>query len=44
MQFLNKGKHTLRIYTVDPGVVLDRILINLGGLKKAYGVIPETKR
>jgi hypothetical protein len=43
MQFLDKGKHTLRIYSIDPGVILDRILIDLGGLKKAYGTIPETK-
>jgi hypothetical protein len=43
MPFLTKGKHVLRIYPVDPGVIVDRILIDLGGLKKAYGVIRETK-
>lgn len=33
---LNPGKHTLRIYMIDPGVILDRILIDLGGLKGGY--------
>jgi hypothetical protein len=43
MSFLNAGKHTLKIYSVDPGVIIDEIRIDLGGLKKAYSVIPETK-
>ena len=33
---LNPGKHTLRIYMIDPGVILDRVLIDLGGLKNGY--------
>ncbi len=44
LQQINEGKHTLRIYAIDPGVVLDRILIDLGGLKSAYSVIPETNQ
>lgn len=40
--FLRKGKHTLKIYLVDPGVILDRLLIDMGGLKPSYGIIPET--
>lgn len=40
---LSEGKHTLKIYMIDPGVILDRITIDLGGLKKAYSTIPETK-
>jgi hypothetical protein len=40
---LQKGLHTLNIYCVDPGVILDEIRIDLGGLKKAYSTIPETK-
>lgn len=40
---LPAGKHTLRIYMIDPGVILDRMLIDLGGLKPSYGVVPETK-
>lgn len=43
MPFLRAGKHTLKIYCIDPGVLLDEIRIDLGGLKKAYGSIPETK-
>ena len=41
--FLKPGKHVLRIYAVDPGVVMDAILIDLGGMKNVYGIIPETK-
>jgi hypothetical protein len=41
-QFIEAGKHTLKIYMIDPGVILDRITIDLGGLQKGYGVIPET--
>lgn len=44
MSFVKSGKHRLRIYSVDPGVILGRILIDMGGLKKAYGAIPETKK
>ncbi|WP_337880775.1 glycosyl hydrolase 115 family protein [Rheinheimera sp.] len=32
----NAGTHQLKIYLVDPGVVLERILINTGGLKPSY--------
>lgn len=39
-----KGKHTLKIYVVDPGVILDEIQIDLRGLKKAYSALQETKR
>jgi hypothetical protein len=40
---LNKGAHRLRVYSIDPGLVLQDILIDLGGLKKSYSVIAETK-
>lgn len=43
MPRIGKGKHSLKIYAIDPGVILDRILINLGGLQKVYSIIPETK-
>jgi hypothetical protein len=43
MPLLHKGKHQLKIYSIDPGVVLDRIIIDLGGLKNVYGIIEETK-
>lgn len=44
MPFLQNGKHVLRCYAVDAGVILDRVLIDIGGLKKAYGLIPESTR
>ncbi|WPU98423.1 glycosyl hydrolase 115 family protein [Mucilaginibacter sp. cycad4] len=40
---LKKGAHYLKIYAVDPGVILDRIIIDLGGYKPNYGVVPETR-
>jgi hypothetical protein len=43
MPLLQAGKHVLKIYSVDPGVILDEIRIDLGGLKRAYGTVPETK-
>jgi glycosyl hydrolase family 115 (putative glucuronidase)/glycosyl hydrolase family 115 len=30
------GQHVLRIYAIDPGVVLDKIVLDLGGLKPSY--------
>jgi len=43
MPHLNAGKHRLKIYCIDPGAMIDEIRIDLGGLKKAYSVIPETR-
>jgi hypothetical protein len=43
LQSIEKGKHTLKVYMIDPGVILDRITLDLGGLQKAYGIIPETR-
>lgn len=40
---LRPGPHTLKVYPLDPGVVLDRITIDLGGLQPAYSTIPETR-
>ncbi|MFC5682712.1 glycosyl hydrolase 115 family protein [Flavobacterium sp. MAHUQ-51] len=43
-QIINKaGKHKLRVWMVDPGVMIDRILIDLGGWKDSYAFPPETK-
>ena len=39
---LKNGAHTLKIYCVDPVVAIQEILIDLGGLKKAYASITET--
>ncbi len=37
------GKHTLKIWMVDPGVMIDQILIDLGGWKESYAFPKETK-
>ncbi len=38
-QRLSSGRHKLTLYLIDLGVVLDRIIIDLGGLQPAYGTI-----
>ena len=38
------GEHTLRIYGTDAGVVVDKLLIDRGGLKPSYLGPPETLR
>jgi len=30
------GRQVLKIYAVDPGVVLDKIVLDLGGLRPSY--------
>jgi hypothetical protein len=42
-QIVNKaGKHKLKVWMVDPGVMIDQILIDLGGWKKSYSFPPES--
>ncbi|MGB4413549.1 MAG: glycosyl hydrolase 115 family protein [Paludibacter sp.] len=35
------GKHTLRFRALEPGIVLQKIMVDLGGLKKSYLGAPE---
>ncbi|MBQ0152302.1 MAG: glycosyl hydrolase 115 family protein [Chryseobacterium sp.] len=39
----SKGKHTLRFKVLDPAIVLEKILINTGGLKPSYLGAPESE-
>lgn len=39
----NAGRHTLRIYALDPGVTLQKILIDTGGLKPSYLGPPQSQ-
>ncbi|RCW32549.1 glycosyl hydrolase 115 family protein [Marinilabilia salmonicolor] len=38
-----EGLNTLKIYAIDPGVIIDRIEIDTGGLPNHYSVLPETR-
>lgn len=41
---LSLGKHQLKLYLIDPGVIVDRFLITLDSdYKPAYSLIPESK-
>ncbi len=40
---LTKGKHVLKLRPLDPGVVFDKIVIDLGGLKPSHIGPPENK-
>jgi hypothetical protein len=41
---LKPGRHTLKIFAIDPGVMLDRMIIDFHKEQKNYSVLPETKK
>ena len=38
---LTKGNHTLKLRPLDPGVIFDKVVIDLGGLKPSHLGPPE---
>ncbi len=42
-QLQRPGKHVIRYWAIDPGIVLQKLVVDLGGLKQSYLGPPETR-
>ncbi|PJJ80021.1 glycosyl hydrolase 115 family protein [Mucilaginibacter auburnensis] len=42
LKIKSRGNHTLKVWLIDPGVVLEKIIVNTGGLKPSYLGPPES--
>ncbi|HEY9194731.1 MAG TPA: glycosyl hydrolase 115 family protein, partial [Mucilaginibacter sp.] len=44
LKIRSPGNHTLKVWMVDPGVVLEKIIVNTGALKPSYLGPPESTK